>query len=138
MSEPTARFSATLHRIEVHAGPIDPERGDEFQWSVWVQAGQHDSILIWGYVRRVTPIGVGQALGLGLLLDRSWSTATEKKRSRQDLSKWVEEYASEVLWDTTRRALQMQAAMMDFQFDLDVQSPKVEIGFKNAEGGDLP
>ncbi|WIB69769.1 hypothetical protein [Curtobacterium sp. MCBD17_026] len=43
--------------------------------------------------------------------------------TREQAIEWGARYVFEPLWDTCRRALQAQASMMDFQFDLDTKAP---------------
>ncbi|MBM7504211.1 hypothetical protein ACFPER_12040 [Agromyces aurantiacus] len=128
MSDHPVKFGVSLHRIELHAGPLPDE--DHFQWSLWTQAGAGDSVLVWGYVRRGAQTGFGQAQSFGVVLDRTWTEISASEESRAEFSEWVAAYASELLWDAARRALQAQAALMDFQFDLDVLAPPVELEFR--------
>lgn len=124
-------FSALLHRLEVHAGPHD---GDEPEtvWSITARGIDGDATL-WAYLRRSEVGGFGQAQAIGIVHHEVWRTVVEDQASRDRFLAWVLDYAAEVLWDTIRRALQAQAALMDFRFDLDAKAPEPEFRFASDD-----
>lgn len=126
-------FSTGLHRIEVHAGGVtDAER--DMVWSVTATRAVDASILLWGYLRIADGGGFGQAQvvasGPGNV---TWSAAIKNKATRSELTAWVAEHAAEAMFDTARRALQAQAATMDFYFEVDNKAPEVDLEIEIPE-----
>lgn len=120
-------FSVDLHRIEVHAGPVD-EHEREVVWTITADRGFDGVVILWGYLRAADGGGYGQAqvvAGGGGVAD--WMTATRNKNNRSELKAWVAEHAAETMYDTARRALQSQAAMMDFYFELNTKAPEADL-----------
>lgn len=126
------RFSATLHRIEVHAGPVRREVDDETVWSVSIGSIDHETLALWAYLRRASTVGFGQAQALGFVR-RSWVEINATEQTKSDFVTWARENVTEVLYDEARRALQSQAAHMDFSFDLPLKAPSLEITWVEPE-----
>lgn len=98
-------------------------------WSISVRTIDEE-IALWAYLRRRETEGLGQAQAVGLLGEHVRATVESSSGDdHAEFLKWVEDYAAEVLWDTLRRAMQAQAALMDFQFDLDVKAPEASLKF---------
>lgn len=132
MTDARTLFSTGLQRIEVHVGG-DPDITPRNVWTLELQPGRdgagvlQDFTVAIGYVQRRGPEGFGQALAVGILLERPWEEVTATEHVEQQFVEWVRLNVAEVLYDTARRALQAQAALMDFQFDLDLKAPPTEV-----------
>jgi len=125
-----ARFSTSLHRIEVHAGAH--AKTDEFIWQVTV--GEVAGLVaLWGYMRCSMVQGYGQAQVVGTTLVWKFDEVSKNKASRAEFAEWVQQYASEVMYDTARRALQVQAALMDFSFDMATEAPTATVQFEKRD-----
>ena len=122
-----ARLSSALHRIEVHAGPLRDE--PDFIWHVTAGEGSDDSISLWGYIKTTSFVGFGQAQVVTVTRDWAWSVASKNRKTREEFELWVQMYASEVMYDTARRALQSQAALMDFAFEIGAEAPDAQVEF---------
>ena len=118
-----------LHRIELHVEPNEPE-------SVWrlsaIEFGE-GNVAVFGYILHSSEDGFGQAQVVLPVQHVKWSEAAKNKQSRAAFSDWVAKYAAEAMYDTARRALQGQAAMMDAFFDIAIKAPEVKVDFVKAK-----
>jgi len=120
-------FFDKVYRIEVHGyPPVDEDERNPFFWRVTARISRNDNIILWGYLRQSGEDGFGQVQVLGFPRHFLWSEVTASEKATAKFLKWCRKHATEVLYDTARRALQTQAAAMDFQFELDVTAPDVE------------
>lgn len=127
------RFIVSLQRIEVHLLQDPDALEDESIWSISVWPEVEGEVVIWGYLRRKSGRGYGQAQSVGVVREHPLMGSRDKPEDVADFREWVEQYAAEALYDVARRSLQAQAALMDFQFELDVMSPSTEIEFQILE-----
>ncbi|ROR81146.1 hypothetical protein SAMN06295974_0371 [Plantibacter flavus] len=116
-------FFVRVSRIEVQTSSSIDESEKIFVWSVTARLGLNDSIFLMAYLRAAAEDGFGQVQVAGFTQDFSWSEVTGSAESTASYLDWSASYASEIMYDTARRALQAQAAAMDFQFDIDVSAP---------------
>lgn len=132
MGDGRALFSATVRRIEVHAGPsFEPEHDAE--WRIHGHPIDAEKVMLIGYLRRSGAEGFGQAQVIGVLGESAWDAISASPESMSEFQSWAELYLAEVLYDEARRALQAQAALMDFQFDIALKAPPVEIELMTLE-----
>ncbi|PVZ94743.1 hypothetical protein DDQ50_13785 [Amnibacterium flavum] len=118
-----------LHRLETHAGPHN-EALEEPVWTLTAfPSDELSTPVIWGYLRAESHDGFGQAQVLGVVSDpsRSWPAIAASNSGEADFAKWVAEHLAEVMYDTCRRALQAQAANMDFTFPLEKAAPSATL-----------
>jgi hypothetical protein len=130
MSLEEPQLGMVLHRIEVHGGPHQLENGETLRWSVRIGRQETDVIYL-GYLRRREVDGYGQAQAFAWRMGNGDPSAAEWSRER--LVDWGARNVFEALWDVCRRALQAQASVMDFQFDLDVKAPEPTLKFDEDE-----
>lgn len=124
MSFDDPRSDLQLHRLEVHAGPHRLKDGEVLRWTIRV--GRSDNDLVFqAYLGRHEVEGRGQAQAYAFRI--GGNDASVASWSRDQAVEWGARYAFESLWDTCRRALQAQASLMDFQFELDTKAPVPEL-----------
>lgn len=112
-----------LSRIEVLGVPTPEEHVEEgVTWAAHGHKGEPNFLMVIGYLRRSGPEGYGQAQAAASFL----STSTVRDLDEEDLESWLQAYVVENLYDVCRRALQSQAAAMDFRFDLPLGAPELE------------
>lgn len=114
--------SQQLTRIEVLAAPT-PEEYQEAgaTWTV-TALRRADALVIVGYLRRAGPEGYGQAQAAAVLReDSSFYSLPD-----DELTEYLSGYMTENLYDICRRALQSQAADMDFVLDVPLIAPLLE------------
>lgn len=117
-------FYVRTTRIEVQTGAPPIEQGErDFVWSVTARQGFHDSIFLMAYLRSAASDGFGQVQVVGYAQAFSWSQVVSSNENSEAFLDWSSAIATEVMYDTARRSLQVQAAAMDFQFDLEITSP---------------
>lgn len=134
MTESNSRLIVALHRLEVHAGPLPADQTEPgITWAVSLRQNE-DGVQIWGYLRRHGEEGFGQTQSVAFLNRPEWSSAAPDVRPA--IATWVEKYVSETMFDTGRRALQSQAALMDFQFDIDPQAPEAAPTFDEDDASE--
>lgn len=130
MTETDPRLAVRLHRLEVHlAAPSDGF--PDTDWRVWAE-GDSDSILVVGYLASSSPDGYGQAQVTALVLQRSISDVLSSETAQSEFIGWVKAYVTETMYDVARRALQGQAAQMDFSLPLPLKAPEVTIAVAAA------
>ena len=132
MSDARFQYSVDIFRVEVHrANPAnDPE---ETFWQISAANIPEIGLMLLGYLRRAEPDGWAQ-IQLGCRLRSvTWKEATRSKAARAKFEDWVAEYPAENMYDVARRALQTQAALMDFSFDLDISAPDYELVYQGRE-----
>jgi hypothetical protein len=135
MGDGRTRFSAAVRRIEVHAGP-NPDAIDETHWQVHGHPLE-EKILLIGYLRRTGEEGFGQAQVVGLLDDCAWTDISSSDEELNRFAEWVELHFVETLYDNARRALQGQAALMDFQLALDIKAPPISLVLSDEDQDDI-
>ncbi|APX01168.1 hypothetical protein [Arthrobacter sp. QXT-31] len=121
------KYEAFLSRIEVIRGPSSDVHQEPSQWDVAIEeAGQF--VLLTGVLRTHCDAGMGQALVHGALLP------TTLDGSKADVEEARNSVAAsgciEAMYDLARRSVNMQAAVMDFSFDLATKAPKVSVDLK--------
>ena len=122
-------FSVTLHRIEVHAGPSARD-GDELVWELTAGPGVEDGVVLWGYLRRSESDGpFAQTQVVGFTSPWKWSDISSGTENHGPFNEWVARYAAESMFDTARRAIQAQAALMDTRFEIDLKAPPATVEF---------
>ena len=127
------RLTTGLRRLEVHAiPPSESDREPGITWSMWIRPTE-TGMDVWGYLRRKGEEGFGQAQSSAKVLKRNWSQSHNSLSTRKEMATWVERYVAEDLYDVARRALQAQAALMDFLFDIEPNAPHVEPSFFGDE-----
>ncbi|EYT56020.1 hypothetical protein H490_0103840 [Leucobacter sp. UCD-THU] len=80
------------------------------------------NIIVSSYLRVVEKEGFAQTLSQAVLLSEKmgWDLDDWPEERFRD---WVRVHVAEDLYDLSRRAIQSQAAQMDFQFNLELSSP---------------
>ncbi|MBF4578907.1 hypothetical protein [Frigoribacterium sp. VKM Ac-2530] len=112
-----------LSRIEVLGVPTPEEhREDGVTWAAQGHRGDDHNLIVIGYLRRSGEEGYGQAQSVASFL----VTSALHDLSDEKLNAWLQAFVVEHLYDICRRALQSQAAAMDFHFDLPLAAPEIE------------
>jgi len=128
VSKVASKFGIFIRRMEVHAvGRIHDE--DEKlgpRWKVSIDSF-NNKILINAYLSVMEKECFGQAQAAAVVLDEDTAALHADPEKAAAFTEWAASYCFEVMYDVLRRALQSQAALMDFQFDLDQEAPEPEL-----------
>lgn len=125
-------FSTNLQRVEVGIFPASG-RDEGTVWNVHVhgigadEETDHPFVILTGYLSSNGQEGFGQARVAGLLFDRDIEREVSDEARLNAFMLEIDEMYLEPMYDTARRALQSQAAQMDFHLELDVQAPTAKI-----------
>lgn len=123
-------FSTLIERLEVGRFPNDDD-SEETVWNLHLVGSDADDdnrfVVVSGYLRRNGTEGFGQVIASGLIDGVSLEEEEESPERWTKFVDFVRQYFAEVIYDTARRALQSQAAQMDFMFDLNTKAPDVDI-----------
>lgn len=123
------RYEALLSRIELLRGNREDPEDDGSNWSVSMEGVDATLVVLSGFLKVNSRDGVGRALvhGAIVLPDENDGVIPDVAEVREGL---VAESCAELMYDTARRAINMQAAMMDFAFDMPLRAPDTKIKIK--------
>jgi hypothetical protein len=122
-------FSVVLRRIEVHNAAV-PEIAHGMTWTINAGGGDDQCTLLIGHLLASAEEIFGQAQVIAMVGARPWPKSVKTKAARADFEHHIEVACAEAMYDTARRALQANAALMDFQFELDVNAPSAVINLE--------
>jgi hypothetical protein len=125
------KFEPNLSRIEVHRRP-NPDPAMEPAWSLFLYPGEYSHVLM-GILYIDGPKGTGQALALAMI---DSADSVDAEIEPEVLRDWASIHCVEVIYDICRRALEAQAAQMDFSFTLPIKSPESEVKIILASEGE--
>lgn len=121
------KYEAFLSRIEVIRGRADDLAETPAEWEVTLQIMGEFGLLT-GVLRTHTDSGMGQALVHGALIPSpSGEPIPDIEIVKTSLAA---SGCIEAMYDLARRSVSMQAAAMDFTFDLATKAPDVQIDTK--------
>jgi hypothetical protein len=118
-----------LTRIEVHHHVDMPDGMEpESRWQLTVFR-TNDGIAVSAYLRTVEEEGLGQAQAGASYRREAWRAGETSPKVERKITEWILEYLNEIMYDLIRRALQSQAAEMDFQFAFPIRAPDPVLRF---------
>lgn len=120
------RYEVFLSRIEVIRGE-NARAKEEDTWRVTVETFKPNVAILTGLFKIATKDGVGRSMAHCVLTMRNGKRlpSAEEVPSIDVFRDCVE-----AIYDVSRRSLNAQAAMMDFNFDLPIRSSEVEVKIK--------
>lgn len=136
-------FSTALHRLEVGTAPNE-ELDEGVIWSVHLaQLAKSEDVLFpcvvaTAYLSRNGPEGFGQVQAAGMIWNRDIAIESQSKEAWSSFLDELQYSYVEAIYDTARRALQSQAAQMDFSFDLDPKAPPTDLHVYEPEPEEVP
>lgn len=126
MKNELLRYQPLISKIEVTRVNVSDPDDLALDWEVTIHRPHPNFGMAIGHLFTASANGVGQVL-VNAPLFRGDTGDTEVP-SIEDLQQYlIPSGCVEAMYDQARRALDAQAAMMDFSFDIPVKSPRIEV-----------
>ncbi|MGL3805829.1 hypothetical protein ACSYDW_06990 [Paeniglutamicibacter sp. R2-26] len=124
MKSKLPNFEAFLTRIEVAREPTE-NHADELKWEVGGHLHDDGFFVVSGHLYCQNEHGYAQTMAIGLV--RIKDTDFENLLDKELLREIAREIGCiEALYDSSRRAINAQSALMDFRLDMPMSAPVAE------------
>lgn len=118
-----------LYELRAEFSGNNSVEGTSTSWKWWLPKAPQEQKLFFAILRAENEQGHAIALGVAYAQNADESDTHEEVGSPEDFLAIAQQYAREPLYDFMRRAISAQAALVDIDLSMDLDSPEPEVTF---------